>query len=271
MNGLALCAGIGGIELGLQSAVLGYRTVCYVEREAFCASLLAARMADGWLHDAPIWDDVATFDGKPWRGVVDIVSAGYPCQPFSCAGKRHGAADPRHLWPHIARIIRECRPAYAFLENVPGHMSLGLRDVCADLRGLGYVVSAGVFSAAQCGALHMRKRLFALAHADNVRCGEWRSRPEIYVGGNGIDGSGIATLGNTNHAGLSKRQGWPTTYKRTAVVGASWWATEPDVGRVANGVPYRVDQLRALGNAVVPHAAALAWSTLSLHAHNLNV
>lgn len=180
--GISLCSGIGGLDLGIAAALPGYRTVCYVEREAFCAAVLAARMADGRLPDAPIWSDVATFNGKPWRGVVDIISAGYPCQPFSCAGRRQGEADPRHIWPDIARIIDEVQPSYAFLENVPGHVSLGLRDVCADLRTLGYDVVAGIFSAYECGAPHLRKRLFVLAHADrhpvrkqSGRCG-WQGR-----------------------------------------------------------------------------------------------
>lgn len=168
LHGLSLCAGIGGIELGLKLAMgNGYRTVCYVEGEIPCASILAARMQDGTLCDAPIWSDVKTFNPRPWRGRVDIVTAGYPCQPFSCAGKRKGADDPRHLWPYIARIIHVIRPRYVFCENVPGHVSLGLRDVRCDLQGMGYSVQAGIFSAAECGAPHIRKRLFVLAHADH--------------------------------------------------------------------------------------------------------
>ena len=103
--GLSLCSGAGGIDLGLTLALPGYRTVGHVERETYAAATLVARMADAALDQAVIWDDIASFDGKPWRGAVDIVSAGYPCQPFSVAGKRRGADDPRHLWPQVARIL----------------------------------------------------------------------------------------------------------------------------------------------------------------------
>ena len=168
LNGLALCAGVGGLELGLHLA-LGdsYRCAVAVEGEAHAAAILVARMEDGTLDPAPVWNDVATFDGRPWRGVVDIVSGGYPCQPFSFAGKRAGTDDPRHLWPHIERILREVKPGLAFFENVPGHLSLGFDEVCESLSGLGYRIAAGVFSAAEVGAPHRRERLFILAHLDD--------------------------------------------------------------------------------------------------------
>ncbi len=119
LNELALCAGIGGISLGFKRARLA-RTVCHVEWDQFCARVLQSRMADGRLDDAPIWDDVRTFDGKPWRGRVDVLSAGFPCQPFSQAGEQRGTADERHLWPDVIRIIREVGPGVVVLENVAG-------------------------------------------------------------------------------------------------------------------------------------------------------
>ena len=164
MNGLALCSGIGGLDLGLHIALDGYRTICYVEREAFCASALVARMEDKALDCAPVWDDLATFDGDPWRGVVDIISAGYPCQPFSVAGRRAGTDDPRHLWPHVARIIGECEPGLVFLENVPNHLRIGFDIVAGDLQRMGYAVAATLHTAAEVGAPHRRERLFVLAH-----------------------------------------------------------------------------------------------------------
>lgn len=177
INGLALCAGAAGLELGV-AAALGehYRAIAYVERAAEAACLLADHMAASLLAPAPIWDDVKTFDGKPWRGVVDIVTAGFPCQPFSVAGLRRGHEDERHLWPHIARIIGECQPGIVFLENVPGLLTTGTPDgryayehVEGDLRALGFQVAAGIFSAAEVGAPHQRERLFILAVADG-RC-----------------------------------------------------------------------------------------------------
>ena len=130
MNGLALCAGVGGLELGLSLAIPGYRTVGYVERDTYAAATLVARMADSALDTALVWDDITTFDGRPWRGVVDIVSAGFPCQPWSAAGQRRGTKDKRWLWPDIARIVREVGPMLVYLENVPGLLAGGLGHVC---------------------------------------------------------------------------------------------------------------------------------------------
>lgn len=167
MNVLSLCAGVGGLDLGVELATGGdARTVCFVEREAHAAAVLVARMEEALLAPAAVWCDLTTFDGTEWRGVVDLVVAGYPCQPFSTAGKRAGVDDPRHLWPHVARIIRECGAGFVLLENVPGHLSLGFDAVCGDLQGMGYRVAAGVFSAAEVGASHRRERLFIMAHAD---------------------------------------------------------------------------------------------------------
>lgn len=164
--GLSLCAGAAGLDLGLQIGLPGYRTVGYVEREAYAAAVLVARMEDTSLGPAPVWDDVATFDGRGWRGCVDIVLAGYPCQPFSLAGRRRGSDDPRHVWPHIARIVGECAPPSVFLENVAHHLRLGFPEVARDLVGLGYRIAAGLFTAAEVGAPHRRERLFALAACD---------------------------------------------------------------------------------------------------------
>lgn len=161
--GLSLCSGAGGIDLGLTLALPGYRAVGHVERETYAAATLVARMADKALDQAVIWDDIATFDGKPWRGAVDILSAGYPCQPFSVAGKRRGADDPRHLWPHVARIIGEVEPPFVFLENVAHHLRLGFPEVASGLVELGYRLAAGLFTAAEVGAPHRRERLFILA------------------------------------------------------------------------------------------------------------
>lgn len=163
LRSLSLCAGVGGIDLGLHEWC---RTVGYVEREAFAAACLVARMEDAALDPAPVWDDLTTFDGRAWRGGVDLISAGYPCQPFSVAGKRAGENDPRHLWPHVARIIREVEPALVFLENVPGHVSLGLPEVLAEVSAMGFDAEWGCFRASEVGAPHRRERLFVLAYRD---------------------------------------------------------------------------------------------------------
>ena len=161
---VSLCAGYGGIDLGLRRCIPNLRTIAYSEIEAFACELLLARMESGSLDAAPIWPDLKSFPWAKLRDRVDILSGGYPCQPFSSAGKRLGREDPRHLWPYIAGGISILRPRLCFFENVEGHISLGLREVIEHLGELGYSATWGIFSAAECGAPHQRKRVFILAH-----------------------------------------------------------------------------------------------------------
>ena len=165
-HGLSLCAGGGGLDLGLMLAEPGFHTRCFVEWEDWPRTVLIAAQRAGYFAPAPIWDDLRSFDARPFHGAFDIVLAGYPCQPFSAAGKRGGADDPRHLWPEIARVIAECRPEWVLVENVAGHVSLGLETVLRELWGMGYTPAAGLFSAAEVGAPHQRMRIFILAHTD---------------------------------------------------------------------------------------------------------
>ncbi len=188
MYGLSLCSGIGGLDLGLHLAIPGYSTVCYVEIEAYPQDILFARMADGILERAPIWSDLKSFDARVWNGLVDVVHGGYPCQPFSVAGNRAGSADPRHLWPDVARIVRECEPEWCFFENVAGHLTLGFEQVAQDLEEMGYRVTAGLFTAAEVGAPQRRQRLFILARharfvADTGRSSDERRDDTRGVGG----------------------------------------------------------------------------------------
>lgn len=301
MNGLAVCAGIDGIELGLRTAIgPAYRTVCYIEREAHAAALLVARMADGAVDEAPIWSDLTSFDGRFWRGAVDIVSAGIPCQPFSCAGKRRGVADERYLWPYLWRCVRDVGAWCLLLENVPGIIPTALPLILGDLAASGWAAEWDVFSAAGVGAPHLRKRLFLLAHAGGAGTGleeshaagqGWQpagtSQPAILrcrdgagdaegpdAGGADVaDAAGLQFRGQPPAGDHQARPGRPladaaSRQRRTAEPGESrhtgnWWATEPAVGCVADGVPYRVDRLRALGNAVVPLVAAVAFRVLA--------
>lgn len=164
---LSFCAGYGGIDLGLQRVLPSCRTVAYVEIEAFAIANLVAKMEAGDLDAAPVWTDIKTFPAEPFRGLVDIISGGYPCQPFSAAGNRLGTKDPRHLWPFLRRAIRVIQPGRVFLENVEGHISLGLSTVISDLEEDGYRATWGIFSAAEVGASHQRKRVFIMA---NCKC-----------------------------------------------------------------------------------------------------
>ena len=167
---LSLCSGVGGIELGFKLAVPSARTVGYIENEAFACAILEARMQDKTLDEAPIWTDLKTFDGRAWRGKVDCLTGGYPCQPFSVAGKKLGEKDPRHLWPEIKRLISEIEPPICFFENVGGHLRLGFEQVANDLSSLGYKVKAGLFTAQEVGAPHKRERLFILAYRCDIGC-----------------------------------------------------------------------------------------------------
>lgn len=169
IHSVSICAGTGmleeGVRIACEVAGLGrLRTVCYVEREAYAAALLVARMEAQALDQAPIWDDVKTFDGTAWAGDMDILIGGYPCQPFSVAGKQLGTEDPRHLWPYIAEVIRQAKPKLCFFENVRGHLRLGFEQVHDELRSMGYSVRAGLFTAEEVGASHERCRLFILAY-----------------------------------------------------------------------------------------------------------
>lgn len=238
LNGLALCAGVGGIELGLKLAIgEDYRTICYVEREAYAAAALVARMEDAALDSAPIWDDLTTFDGGHWRGIVDIITAGFPCQPFSYAGKREGVNDDRWLWPDIERIIQQVRPGYIFLENVPGLFTSGFGHVLGSLASLGFNAEWDVFSACRVGAPHTRDRVFILAYAKGVL--------------------GPIGLGD----GPLHREAIPEGHNRSS---EGVWGLEPVSGvcGISNGAPARVDRLQAIGNGVVPLVEAVAFREL---------
>jgi len=162
---VSLCAGYGGIDLGLKRAIPNMRTIAFSEIEAYACSNLVAKMEKGLLDAAPIWTNLKTFPWSNFRGKVDILSGGYPCQPFSAAGKRLGKDDPRHLWPYIADGVRLMQPRLCFFENVEGHISLGLREVIEELESIGYKTTWGIFSAAEVGAPHRRKRIFIMAYS----------------------------------------------------------------------------------------------------------
>lgn len=178
---LSLCTGYGGLELGLQIAGLDLQPLVYVEREVYAAANLVERMEEQDIPSAPIWDCVDTFDATPLHGVVDGIVGGYPCQPFSIAGRRRGEKDHRHLWPHFARIIRECEPRWCFFENVPNHLNLGFDVVARELQEMGYRIAATLVTAEEVGASHKRERLFILAptRREPVRIfSEWREQLE---------------------------------------------------------------------------------------------
>jgi DNA (cytosine-5)-methyltransferase 1 len=287
LRGLSLCAGYAGLDLGLHIAEPNYRTVGYVEREAHAAATLVARMADKALAQAPIWDDLKSFDGKPWRNRIHIVTAGYPCQPFSICGKRQGEADPRHLWPDVARIVREVAPEWVFAENVEGHLDLGFADVAAELQNMGYRCKAGLFTAREVGASHRRRRLFILANADSKRrrlfsrhddqrrqysasvtvrhfADELRSiRPQQHVEmlDNSLEdvaGAGLDT-GRCNNSIFAPGPGELSQWFRLLSVEPS---LQPALLRNDDGLADWMERTRGAGNGVCSLAAARAWSVL---------
>jgi DNA (cytosine-5)-methyltransferase 1 len=179
MNELHLFAGAGGGILG--GMLLGHACVCAVEVEPYCRKVLLQRQRDGILPKFPIWDDVRTFDGKPWRGLVDVVCGGFPCQDISAAGKGAGIDGSRSgLWSEMARIIGEIRPRFAFVENSPMLLSRGIGRVLGDLAEMGYDSRWGVVSASDAGAPHLRERIWILANAtcraSEVSWAEWARR-----------------------------------------------------------------------------------------------
>jgi DNA (cytosine-5)-methyltransferase 1 len=318
LNELALFAGAGGGILG--GHLLGWRTVCAVEWEAYPASVLCARQNDGLLPPFPIWDDVQTFDGKPWRGIVDVVSGGFPCTDISAAGKGAGIdGEASGMWREMARIIHEVRPRFVFVENSPMLTSRGLGRVLGDLASMGFDARWGVLGAADIGANHQRDRIWIVAkrmgNSDNngqiaseIReIAEPRSNDNkakqnetIQSQGSGEQHEALAYSrcelwdeGNSGHLDTQEEIGTSspifnqpsgqgqnvsntdsTQLKRmceseriqeeyTFAIDSRWWETEPDVGRMVNGVAAGSHRLKAIGNGQVPLCAATAWRILS--------
>ena len=266
MNELALFAGAGGGILG--GLLLGWRTVCAVEIDAYCRQVLMQRQDDGILDPFPIWDDVRTFDGTEWRGLVDVVSAGFPCQPFSVAGKQQAADDDRNGWPATARILGEVRAPWVLLENVPGLIATGyLATVIGDLATLGYVGRYGILSAASVGAPHRRERLWIVGHASSIRCDAGRTgEPLSRAGMDGQTGDVADAYGERRGNAPQRLCALPITRRiceRQASGDRGWWSSESGLGRVADGVADRVDRLKAIGNGQVSRVVAAVWEMMT--------
>ena len=213
--------------------MLGWSTVCAVELEPYARKVLLQRQAEGHLERFPIWDDVRTFDGNPWRDSVDIVSGGSPCQNISAAGKREGiTGKSSSLVYEMLRIVKEVQPRFVFAENSPQLRTNGLGAIVSTFAGMGYNCAWCVLGAWHTGAPHKRNRLWLLAHANS------NSKPRQSIN--------------------AKMEKLPPAYERSKA-----WQTEPALDRMVNGFSGRLDQLRALGNAQVPQVAALAFEVLS--------
>ena len=192
--------------MGLMLAEPGFHTRCFVEWEEYPRATIIAAQRAGYFAPAPIWDDLTTFDAKPFAGAIDTVLAGYPCQPFSQAGKRLGADDERHLWPDVARIIREIQPRWVFLENVAGHITLGAETVLRELWEMGFTPAAGAFSAAETGAPHERLRWFCVAHRNSQNRGADGGEPNAGANWRNVASRRGGDLAQPASAGFSQRR-----------------------------------------------------------------
>jgi DNA (cytosine-5)-methyltransferase 1 len=241
MRELSLFTGAGGGLLGTR--LLGWRPVGYVEWADYCQRVLRARIDDGHLEEAPIYGDLRAFNGEgyaaAYRGMVDVITAGFPCQPFSLSGRKLAGDDERNMWPATAECIRIVRPRFALLENVPGLVSCGyIGTVLGDLAAMGYDARWGVFGADSVGAPHRRERLWIVANANGER----------------LQGQG--PLGQRINSA-------PDCYREASgLVNAFRGRALPYVCRVHDGVADGLDRLKAIGNGQVPAMAALAWLTL---------
>jgi len=287
---ISLCSGIGGFDIGLRGIFPNMRTVVHVEGEAFCVNHLVEKMQAGQLDACPIYPDLCRFPWSEFAGAVDIITGGFPCQPFSVAGQRKATEDDRHLWPYITDGIRQTKPQLVVFENVsgiasapsPGFHSV-LHNVLSDLERLGYQATAGQFTAAEVGAPHQRKRWFIIGvcntHCNGKPDGTINAeKPRVckYRMENTSGHCNPKEFGNFER-NKNNRQVLPQNYRQTGSdrfggTGADgggylqWpmppgpiqygWepprTTEPRLGGNSDGVSNRVDRLRALGNAVVP-------------------
>ncbi len=285
LNELSLFSGAGGGLLG--SKLLGWRHVGYVEYEKYCQEIINQRIKDGFLDEAPIFGDIDEFiksgASKKYKGYVDVVTAGFPCQPFSVAGKQKGQDDERNKWPQTLQCIRDIRPRYAFLENVSGLLNSGyFSEILSSLAQAGYNARWIVLGADDVGAWHRRKRLWILAYSDSSRLSQGYKKMEN-KSSEQFDSGSIQSRKNVSNSYNKRLEGRiqdgkfdterrevegdgclaKRSIKRSRNRDSEWWATEPDVGRVAHGVARRVDRLKAVGNGQVPSVVKQAWEILS--------
>jgi len=265
-----LCSGIGGFSLGFEWAELS-TPILFCDTEEWCRKILAKNFPN-----VPIATDVKELANDPERLVPshDILTAGYPCQPFSVAGKQRGVEDDRHIWPYILRIVAHKRPTWCVFENVHGHIALGLDQVLLDLEAEGYSTRTFIVPACGVNAPHRRDRLWIVAYTVSSR-GETRHSDRLGNDhgsrrnqGQSKGSSSKINVAYTSNEGSQGRLSGRSDSERQSLMGHSgrgssaygqsgedWWAVEPNIRRVAHGIPRRVDRLKGLGNAIVPRIA----------------
>ncbi len=259
LNELHLFAGGGGGILG--GILLGHEPVCAVEIKPYCRQTLLQRQRDGLLPRFPIWDDVRTFDGTPWRGIADVVCGGFPCQDISAANPNGDGLEGERsgLWREMARIVCEVRPTYIFVENSPMLTVRGLGSLLGDVAGMGYDAAWCVLGGQDVGAAQQRERIWILACNDVQR---------VAVMGQHHATSQTRRNGSNQRSGSASDVGRIAASRKNGCVGVAtttgrgWWADESGLGRVADGVADWMDRQDATGNGQIPAVAAKAWQTL---------
>jgi DNA (cytosine-5)-methyltransferase 1 len=265
LNGLDLFSGIGGISIALNDWV---RPIAYCEIDPYCQGILLSRQACNDIQQAPIWDDIKTLsmdkftldEKEKTRGFIDIIYGGFPCQDISVAGAGKGLAGERSgLFYEIVRLSREIKPRFIFLENVPAITTRGGRDVVREIAALGYDCRWCVISAASVGATHKRDRWFLVAHTKSEGLQGYREnsreKKEPESGNHGMQ----IPYTRCKYTRREDQSEWPPEESSGR---CGFWEVEPPVGRVADGVPNRVERLRGLGNSVVPQQAKKAFKIL---------
>tara|TARA_Y100000592_G_scaffold5456_1_gene7807 strand:+ start:15629 stop:16573 length:945 start_codon:yes stop_codon:yes gene_type:complete len=288
---LDLFSGIGGFSLGLE-ATGAFETVAFCDYDQYCQKVLRKHWP--WVT---IYDDVKELNSERLSAnghtEVDIITGGYPCQPFSIAGRQKGEQDPRHVWPEMFRLVKELRPTWVIGENVSGHIKLGLDTVLENLESEGYATRAFSISASSIGANHQRERVWILAHsrctqhertlfgnqdeneigkeptyqferpsqtsesdvANTKSKGAREDNRGLWSGIERVGGGETTEVPDTDSEGLARRRSeceLRESQEEGQVSWTQWWQSEPNVGRVAHGVPKRVDRLKSLGNSLVP-------------------
>ena len=283
MLGLSLFSGIGGLDVAFEYA--GGRVVAMCEQDHFCQKVLRKH----W-PGMNIMNDVKEVRGEDFSG-IDIIFGGFPCQPFSVAGRQKGKEDDRYLWPEFSRLVREARPRWVVAENVPGILSIAADDICQDLERAGYEVGIFNFEALSVGAPHRRARVFFVAHSGRqLRKGSNKSGVVRKEEGTRyaieLECTGSSLLSNSDSQRCEEQRfGLSGKQKLGRLERSRWWSVEPGMGRVADGlspwmdgsiwgcepedvprvsrgVPDRVSRLKALGNAVVPQQAYMVFKAV---------
>lgn len=254
MKVLDLFSGIGGFSLGLERA--GMETIAFCEIDKFCQKVLNKH----W-PNVPIHDDITKLDGKQYAGTIDIICGGFPCQPFSVAGKQKGKDDNRYLWPEMFRIISQAKPTWVIGENVPGIINMALEQVSSDLESEGYQVQTLIIPACAVNAPHRRSRTWILAYTEHAgRNASTQQRGDgaaicnstkrAYKAGEFKRICASALMANAEGQGLERQN--RSKSKLSQFARFSRWKTQPTICGGDDGIPYRMERIKALGNAIVP-------------------